>query len=76
MPDTPLLDKVRVPADTRGFDAAQLRQLARPLGISLDNKRLADPVGNHEGIHISLLSGRLSHIDGRRFDASALGHGS
>lgn len=40
----------------------QLRQLARPLGISLDNKRLADPVGNHEGIHISLLSGLLSHI--------------
>ena len=41
---------------------AQLRQLARPLGISLDNKRLADPVGNHEGIHISLLAGLLSHI--------------
>ena len=41
---------------------AQLRQLARPLGISLDNKRLTDPVGNHEGIHISLLSGLLSHI--------------
>ncbi|RNL56970.1 ATP-dependent RNA helicase HrpA [Arthrobacter oryzae] len=41
---------------------AQLRQLARPLGISLDNGRLADPVGLHEGIHISLLSGLLSHI--------------
>ncbi|SFU13815.1 ATP-dependent RNA helicase HrpA [Arthrobacter sp. ov118] len=41
---------------------AQLRQLARPLGISLDNKRLADPVGHHDGIHISLLSGLLSHI--------------
>ncbi|CAM3299831.1 ATP-dependent RNA helicase HrpB [Arthrobacter ulcerisalmonis] len=41
---------------------AQLRQLARPLGISLDNNREADPVGNHEGIHISLLSGLLSHI--------------
>ncbi|WP_426978622.1 ATP-dependent RNA helicase HrpA [Pseudarthrobacter sp. O4] len=41
---------------------AQLRQLARPLGISLDNKRLADPVGNHESIHISMLSGLLSHI--------------
>ena len=41
---------------------AQLRQLAWPLGISLDNKRLADPVGNHDGIHISLLSGLLSHI--------------
>lgn len=41
---------------------AQLRQLSRPLGISLDNKRLADPVGNHDGVHISLLSGLLSHI--------------
>lgn len=41
---------------------AQLRQLARPLRIALDNKRLADPVGNHDGIHISLLSGLLSHI--------------
>ncbi|MFF2842380.1 ATP-dependent RNA helicase HrpA [Paenarthrobacter sp. NPDC057981] len=40
----------------------QLRQLAKPLGISLDNKRQADPVGNYEGIHISLLSGLLSHI--------------
>ncbi|MDR6687097.1 ATP-dependent helicase HrpA [Arthrobacter sp. 1088] len=40
----------------------QLRQLAKPLGITLDNRREADPVGNHEGIHISLLSGLLSHI--------------
>ncbi|ASN20882.1 ATP-dependent RNA helicase HrpA [Arthrobacter sp. YN] len=40
----------------------QLRQLAKPLGIALDNKREADPVGNYEGIHISLLSGLLSHI--------------
>jgi ATP-dependent helicase HrpA len=40
----------------------QLRQLAKPLGITIDNKREADPVGNHEGIHISLLSGLLSHI--------------
>ncbi len=31
MPDTPLLDKVHVPADMRGFDAAQLRQLADEL---------------------------------------------
>ena len=41
---------------------AQLRQMAKPLGISLDNKREADPVGNYEGVHISLLSGLLSHI--------------
>jgi 1-deoxy-D-xylulose-5-phosphate synthase len=31
MPDTPLLDKVHLPADMRGFDAAQLRQLADEL---------------------------------------------
>ena len=31
MPDTPLLDKVHTPADMRGFDAAQLRQLADEL---------------------------------------------
>jgi ATP-dependent helicase HrpA len=41
---------------------AQLRQLARPLGIALDNNRLTDPVGHHEGIHISLLAGLLSHV--------------
>ncbi|MFK0005735.1 ATP-dependent RNA helicase HrpA [Paenarthrobacter sp. NPDC090520] len=40
----------------------QLRQLAKPLGITLDNTRVADPVGHHDGIHISLLSGLLSHI--------------
>ena len=28
MPDTPLLDQVQFPADTRGFDIPQLRQLA------------------------------------------------
>ncbi|HST93071.1 MAG TPA: 1-deoxy-D-xylulose-5-phosphate synthase [Brevundimonas sp.] len=28
MPNTPLLDTVQIPADTRGFDIAQLRQLA------------------------------------------------
>ncbi|NBB52158.1 1-deoxy-D-xylulose-5-phosphate synthase [Rhizobium sp. CRIBSB] len=31
MPDTPLLDTVQFPADTRGFDVAQLRQLAGEL---------------------------------------------
>ncbi|WP_396592719.1 1-deoxy-D-xylulose-5-phosphate synthase [Brevundimonas sp. R86498] len=31
MPVTPLLDKVHVPSDMRGFDAAQLRQLADEL---------------------------------------------
>ncbi|WP_332658702.1 1-deoxy-D-xylulose-5-phosphate synthase [Brevundimonas sp.] len=31
MPDTPLLDQVHLPADTRGFDIPQLRQLADEL---------------------------------------------
>jgi 1-deoxy-D-xylulose-5-phosphate synthase len=31
MPDTPLLDKVQYPADTRGFDIGQLKQLADEL---------------------------------------------
>ncbi|MGG5173734.1 ATP-dependent RNA helicase HrpA [Pseudarthrobacter sp. J1763] len=41
---------------------AQLRQMAKPLGISVDGRRDADAVGNHESVHISLLSGLLSHI--------------
>ncbi len=39
----------------------QLRQLAKPLGITLPAGPV-DPVGLHEQIHISLLSGLLSHI--------------
>ncbi|WP_334171491.1 ATP-dependent RNA helicase HrpA [Sinomonas sp.] len=40
----------------------QLRQLARPLGISLGQGRDTDPVGNHDAVHVSLLAGLLSHI--------------
>ncbi|MCH6469725.1 ATP-dependent RNA helicase HrpA [Sinomonas terrae] len=40
----------------------QLRQIGRPLGISLGQGRETDPVGNHDGVHISLLAGLLSHI--------------
>ncbi|TDK27584.1 ATP-dependent RNA helicase HrpA [Arthrobacter crusticola] len=40
---------------------AQLRQLAKPLGITLAPGAV-DPVGNSDAIHISLLSGLLSHI--------------
>lgn len=40
----------------------QLRQLARPLGISLGQGRDTDPVGNHDAVHQSLLAGLLSHI--------------
>ncbi|HRO93543.1 MULTISPECIES: ATP-dependent RNA helicase HrpA [Micrococcaceae] len=39
----------------------QLRQLARPLGISVSPGPV-DPVGQHEAVHRSLLSGLLSHI--------------
>ncbi|MDP5228411.1 MULTISPECIES: ATP-dependent RNA helicase HrpA [Arthrobacter] len=41
---------------------SQLRQLAKPLGISVGNERETDPVGNHDAVHISLLSGLLSQI--------------
>ncbi|MBG0741262.1 ATP-dependent RNA helicase HrpA [Paeniglutamicibacter antarcticus] len=40
---------------------AQLRQLAKPLGIALAPGEV-DAVGNHTEIHISLLTGLLSHI--------------
>jgi ATP-dependent helicase HrpA len=41
---------------------AQLRQLARPLGISPGQDRETDPVGKHDAVHQSLLAGLLSHI--------------
>ncbi|MBG6216674.1 ATP-dependent helicase HrpA [Arthrobacter sp. CAN_A6] len=40
---------------------AQLRQLAKPLGITLSAGEV-DPVGLSDAVHISLLSGLLSHI--------------
>ncbi|WP_336857175.1 ATP-dependent RNA helicase HrpA [Sinomonas albida] len=40
----------------------QLRQLARPLGISLGQGRETDPAGKHDAVHQSLLAGLLSHI--------------
>ncbi len=40
---------------------AQLRQLAKPLGITLSPDPV-DPAGNEDAIHISLLSGLLSHV--------------
>lgn len=41
---------------------AQLRQLAKPLGITLSSGSEVDPVGKHDDIHKSLLAGLLSHI--------------
>lgn len=40
---------------------AQLRQLAKPLGITLAADQV-DPVGKHDAVHMSLLAGLLSHI--------------
>ncbi|MCC3280905.1 ATP-dependent RNA helicase HrpA [Arthrobacter caoxuetaonis] len=40
---------------------AQLRQLAKPLGITLAPGEV-DPVGREKDVHISLLAGLLSHI--------------
>ncbi|MFJ6416894.1 ATP-dependent RNA helicase HrpA [Paeniglutamicibacter sp. NPDC091659] len=40
---------------------AQLRQLAKPLGITLSPDPV-DPSGNEDAIHVSLLSGLLSHV--------------
>ncbi|MCZ2402430.1 ATP-dependent RNA helicase HrpA [Paenarthrobacter sp. Z7-10] len=40
---------------------AQLRQLAKPLGITLATGEV-DPVGNSVNVHMSLLTGLLSHI--------------
>ncbi|GAA4771373.1 ATP-dependent RNA helicase HrpA [Citricoccus nitrophenolicus] len=48
----------------------QLRQLAKPLGISVSAGPV-DPVGQHEPVHRSLLTGLLSHVgawDERRRD--------
>ncbi|MDR7293744.1 ATP-dependent helicase HrpA [Pseudoglutamicibacter albus] len=39
----------------------QLRKLVKPLRISVPNRDV-DPVGKHDAIHMSLLSGLLSHI--------------
>ena len=39
----------------------QLRQLAKPLGITIPPGQV-DPVAQHDAIHISMLSGLLSHI--------------
>ncbi|MFD1211211.1 ATP-dependent RNA helicase HrpA [Arthrobacter sp. GCM10027362] len=41
---------------------AQLRQLAKPLGITLSPGSEVDPAGKHDDIHKSLLAGLLSHI--------------
>ncbi|PYI68665.1 ATP-dependent RNA helicase HrpA [Arthrobacter livingstonensis] len=39
----------------------QLKQMAKPLGIKVSGNDI-DPVANHDAIHMSLLTGLLSHI--------------
>ncbi|WP_104092191.1 ATP-dependent RNA helicase HrpA [Arthrobacter sp. GMC3] len=40
---------------------AQLKQMAKPLDIKVSGSNI-DPVANHDAIHMSLLTGLLSHI--------------
>ena len=62
MPDTPLLDKVHVPADMRGFDAAQLRQLADELRVETIDA--VSTTGGHLGAGLGVveLTVALHHV--------------
>jgi len=62
MPDTPLLDKVRYPADMRGFDAAQLRQLAAE--VRAETIDAVSVTGGHLGAGLGVveLTVALHHV--------------
>jgi len=62
MPDTPLLDKVRIPADMRGFDAAQLRQLAAE--VRAETIDAVSVTGGHLGAGLGVveLTVALHHV--------------
>ncbi|MBU2378599.1 MAG: 1-deoxy-D-xylulose-5-phosphate synthase [Alphaproteobacteria bacterium] len=62
MPDTPLLDTVRIPADMRGFDAAQLRQLADELRTETIDA--VSTTGGHLGAGLGVveLTTALHHV--------------
>ncbi len=62
MPDTPLLDKVRFPADMRGFDAAQLRQLAAE--VRAETIDAVSVTGGHLGAGLGVveLTVALHHV--------------
>jgi 1-deoxy-D-xylulose-5-phosphate synthase len=62
MPDTPLLDTVKFPADTRGFDAAQLRQLAAE--VRAETIDAVSVTGGHLGAGLGVveLTVALHHV--------------
>ena len=62
MPDTPLLDQVQFPADTRGFDISQLRQLADELRAETIDA--VSVTGGHLGAGLGVveLTGALHHV--------------
>jgi 1-deoxy-D-xylulose-5-phosphate synthase len=62
MSDTPLLDKVHVPADTRDFDIAQLKQLAAD--VRAETIAAVSVTGGHLGAGLGVveLSVALHHV--------------
>ena len=50
MPDTPLLDTVKFPADMRGFDIAQLKQLAEE--VRAETIDAVSVTGGHLGLSL------------------------
>jgi 1-deoxy-D-xylulose-5-phosphate synthase len=62
MPDTPLLDTVKFPADTRGFDIAQLKQLAEE--VRTETIDAVSVTGGHLGAGLGVveLTTALHHV--------------
>ncbi|TPW01464.1 MAG: 1-deoxy-D-xylulose-5-phosphate synthase [bacterium] len=72
MPDTPLLDQVQFPADTRGFDIPQLRQLADELRAETIDA--VSTTGGHLGAGLGVveLTVALHHV----FETPGAAHAS
>jgi 1-deoxy-D-xylulose-5-phosphate synthase len=62
MPDTPLLDQVKLPADMRGFDIAQLKQLAEE--VRAETIDAVSVTGGHLGAGLGVveLTVALHHV--------------
>jgi 1-deoxy-D-xylulose-5-phosphate synthase len=62
MPDTPLLDKVKLPADMRGFDLPQLKQLAQE--VRAETIDAVSVTGGHLGAGLGVveLTVALHHV--------------
>ncbi|MCQ4062227.1 1-deoxy-D-xylulose-5-phosphate synthase, partial [Klebsiella pneumoniae] len=62
MPDTPLLDKVKTPADMRGFDLPQLKQLAQE--VRAETIDAVSVTGGHLGAGLGVveLTVALHHV--------------